>query len=149
VSSSVASTERLLALESRCLTPRCRQPVGSTSTALTKLMDKVLWSRAGERRFTREKIVAGPSQPALSVSQMSPNWVRTLGKYPLPVESSPWRRDAITQQFATMGGQAEVRLLEGKPLITDNGQILLDVTGLEIGRSTGLRDPGEPRGQAW
>jgi ribose 5-phosphate isomerase A len=31
-----------------------------------------------------------------------------------------------------MGGQARVRLNGGQPLVTDNGQIILDVTGLQI-----------------
>jgi len=38
----------------------------------------------------------------------------------------------ITRQFAALGGQATVRLKDGKPLVTDNGQHILDVTGLRI-----------------
>ena len=38
----------------------------------------------------------------------------------------------VIRQFAAMGGQAQVRLNGGKPLVTDNGQIILDVTGLKI-----------------
>jgi len=38
----------------------------------------------------------------------------------------------ITQQFAALGGRAQVRLKGDQPLVTDNGQILLDVTGLQI-----------------
>jgi hypothetical protein len=38
----------------------------------------------------------------------------------------------ISQQFAELGGQARVRMVGGQPLLTDNGQILLDVTGLDI-----------------
>jgi ribose 5-phosphate isomerase A len=38
----------------------------------------------------------------------------------------------ITRQFAAMGGTATVRLKDGKPLVTDNGQHILDVTGLRI-----------------
>ena len=31
-----------------------------------------------------------------------------------------------------MGGQATLRLKDGQPLVTDNGQQVLDVTGLQI-----------------
>ena len=31
-----------------------------------------------------------------------------------------------------MGGQARIRMKEGAPLVTDNGQQILDVTGLRI-----------------
>jgi ribose 5-phosphate isomerase A len=35
-------------------------------------------------------------------------------------------------QFAALGGTPTVRLKDGKPLVTDNGQHILDVTGLRI-----------------
>ncbi len=38
----------------------------------------------------------------------------------------------IINQFAAMGGAAQVRLKDGKPLVTDNGQYIVDVTGLQI-----------------
>ena len=38
----------------------------------------------------------------------------------------------IINQFAAMGGVAQVRLKDGKPLVTDNGQYIVDVTGLQI-----------------
>ena len=38
----------------------------------------------------------------------------------------------ITRQFAALGGVAALRLKEGVPLVTDNGQHILDVTGLKI-----------------
>ena len=38
----------------------------------------------------------------------------------------------VARQFAAMGGKAVVRLKDGAPLVTDNGQHILDVTGLQI-----------------
>ena len=38
----------------------------------------------------------------------------------------------LVRQFAALGGQAQVRLKDGRPLVTDNGQHILDVTGLQI-----------------
>jgi ribose 5-phosphate isomerase A len=36
------------------------------------------------------------------------------------------------RQFAALGGQAQIRQKDGQPLVTDNGQIIVDVTGLKI-----------------
>ena len=38
----------------------------------------------------------------------------------------------VIQQFATMGGVGTIRLKDGKPLVTDNGQHIIDVLGLQI-----------------
>jgi ribose 5-phosphate isomerase A len=38
----------------------------------------------------------------------------------------------ISRQFQAMGGTAKLRLRDGSPLVTDNGQFILDVTGLNI-----------------
>ncbi|TRZ69056.1 MAG: ribose 5-phosphate isomerase A, partial [Comamonadaceae bacterium] len=35
-------------------------------------------------------------------------------------------------QFAAMGGNGAIRLKDGQPLVTDNGQWIVDVTGLTI-----------------
>jgi len=39
----------------------------------------------------------------------------------------------IVRQFQALGGAAKLRLRDGEPLVTDNGQHILDVTGLQIG----------------
>ena len=38
----------------------------------------------------------------------------------------------VIAQFAAMGGNGAVRLKDGQPLVTDNGQWIVDVTGLTI-----------------
>jgi len=38
----------------------------------------------------------------------------------------------IARQFAAMDGVATLRLKDGAPLVTDNGQHILDVRGLRI-----------------
>ena len=44
----------------------------------------------------------------------------------------------IARQFAALGGTATVRLKDGVPLVTDNGQQILDVTGLKISHPLGF-----------
>jgi ribose 5-phosphate isomerase A len=38
----------------------------------------------------------------------------------------------IARRFAAKAGHASLRLKDGQPLVTDNGQHILDVTGLAI-----------------
>jgi ribose 5-phosphate isomerase A len=38
----------------------------------------------------------------------------------------------VMRQFLAMGGSAVVRLKDGQPLVTDNGQHIVDVKGLTI-----------------
>lgn len=87
--------------------------------------------KGGGAALTREKIVAALSRQFVCIADES-KLVQTLGRYPLPVEIIPMSAQRIIAQFAAMGAQAQVRLVDGKPLLTDNGQILLDVTGLLI-----------------
>jgi len=38
----------------------------------------------------------------------------------------------LSRQFAALGGSATVRTKDGAPVLTDNGQQILDVRGLKI-----------------
>jgi len=38
----------------------------------------------------------------------------------------------VMRQFEKLGGMAQVRERDGLPLVTDNGQHIVDVTGLKI-----------------
>ena len=58
--------------------------------------------------------------------------VQALGQFPLPVEVIPMAANHIARRFQAMGGQASLRLKDGQPLVTDNGQHILDVKGLSI-----------------
>jgi ribose 5-phosphate isomerase A len=58
--------------------------------------------------------------------------VQALGAFPLPVEIIPMSAARLSRQFAAMGGNATLRMKDGAPLVTDNGQHILDVRGLQI-----------------
>ncbi|NDP38019.1 MAG: ribose-5-phosphate isomerase RpiA [Rhodoferax sp.] len=87
--------------------------------------------KGGGAALTREKIVAALANQFICIADVS-KLVDTLGRFPLPVEIIPMAAQRLTQQFAALGGRAQVRLKGDQPLVTDNGQILLDVTGLQI-----------------
>ena len=87
--------------------------------------------KGGGAALTREKIVAAQSRRFVCIADAS-KLVDRLGAFPLPVEVIPMAAQRIVRQFAALGGQATLRLKDGQPLVTDNGQHLLDVRGLAI-----------------
>ena len=87
--------------------------------------------KGGGAALTREKIVAAQSRRFVCIADDS-KLVKVLGRFPLPVEVIPMATARVVRQFAEMGGTAQVRMKDGAPLVTDNGQHILDVTGLQI-----------------
>lgn len=87
--------------------------------------------KGGGAALTREKIVAAQSKMFVCIADES-KMVKQLGVFPLPVEVIPMASARIMAQFEKMGGQAQVRTKEGRPLVTDNGQHIIDVKGLSI-----------------
>ena len=87
--------------------------------------------KGGGAALTREKIVAAIAKRFVCIADES-KLVNILGGFPLPVEVIPMAATQIIAQFAAMGGSAKIRLKDGTPLVTDNGQHILDVTGLQI-----------------
>ena len=87
--------------------------------------------KGGGAALTREKIVAAQSKRFICIADASKR-VDALGAFPLPVEVIPMAAARIARQFAALGGAAKLRMKDGAPLVTDNGQHILDVTGLRI-----------------
>ncbi|MDR2127848.1 MAG: ribose-5-phosphate isomerase RpiA [Burkholderiaceae bacterium] len=91
--------------------------------------------KGGGAALTREKIVAALARRFICIADASKR-VPVLGNFPLPVEVIPMAASRIARQFAAgvcgAQGQATLRLKNGQPLITDNGQHILDVSGLRI-----------------
>ena len=87
--------------------------------------------KGGGAALTREKIVAAQSRQFVCIADES-KLVKALGAFPLPVEVIPMASARLARQFQRMGAEARVRLKDGAPLVTDNGQHILDVTGLQI-----------------
>ncbi len=87
--------------------------------------------KGGGAALTREKIVAAQSRRFVCIADET-KLVKALGTFPLPVEVIPMAAARLVRQFQAMGAQARIRLKDGTPLVTDNGQHILDVTGLKI-----------------
>ena len=99
--------------------------------------------KGGGAALTREKIVAAQSRRFVCIADES-KLVKALGAFPLPVEVIPMAAARLARQFQAMGAQARIRLKDGAPLVTDNGQHILDVTGLQIEDPLGFESRGEP-----
>ena len=87
--------------------------------------------KGGGAALTREKIVAAQADQFVCIADAS-KMVQVLGRFPLPVEVIPMAAPEIIRRFSAMGAQAHLRLKDGAPLVTDTGQHLVDVTGLQI-----------------
>ena len=131
VSSSMASTERLQALGIAVLDANEVQQLSVYVDGADEIDGHGYMVKGGGAALTREKIVAALAQRFVCIADESKR-VQVLGRFPLPVEVIPMATQQIARRFAVLGGQAALRLKDGQPLVTDNGQHLLDVTGLHI-----------------
>ncbi len=133
VSSSKASTARLQAL-------------GIEVLDLNEVVDLELYvdgadETDGQRRLikggggalTREKIVAAAARRFVCIVDQS-KVVDVLGRYPLPVEVIPMARELVARKLIPFGGQPKWR----EDFLTDNGNHILDVHGLQITDPLGL-----------
>jgi len=131
VSSSEASTTRLKALGIEVFDSNDVAELSVYIDGADEIDSRGYMIKGGGAALTREKIVAAQSRRFVCIADESKQ-VAKLGKFPVPVEVIPMATQRLIRQFAALGGRATVRLKDGQPLVTDNGQHILDVTGLQI-----------------
>ena len=131
VSSSVASTERLKALGIAVFDANEVSSLSVYIDGADEIDGHGCMVKGGGAALTREKIVAALSKQFVCIADES-KLVQHLGTFPLPVEVIPMAAKRVIAQFATMGGHGAIRMKDGQPLVTDNGQWIVDVTGLTI-----------------
>lgn len=131
VSSSEASTARLKALGIPVFEANAVGELSVYIDGADEIDGQGHMVKGGGAALTREKIVAAQSRRFVCIADDS-KLVKVLGRFPLPVEVIPMATARLVRQFAAMGATAQVRMKDGAPLVTDNGQHILDVTGLQI-----------------
>ena len=131
VSSSEASTARLKALGIPVLEASAVEGLSVYIDGADEIDAKGYMVKGGGAALTREKIVAAMSRRFVCIADES-KMVPVLGAFPLPVEVIPMAAARLARQFDGLGGSARLRIKDGQPLVTDNGQHILDVTGLKI-----------------
>ena len=134
VSSSVAPTERLRAIGVKVFDLNEVESLSVYIDGADEIDHGGSMIKGGGAALTREKIVAAQSRRFVCIVDES-KLVDALGRFPVPVEVIPMATQRIARLFAAMGGVAKIRMKDGGPLVTDNGQHILDVSGLRI------RDP--------
>ncbi|MDQ2070363.1 ribose-5-phosphate isomerase RpiA [Natronospira bacteriovora] len=91
--------------------------------------------KGGGGALTREKIIAAASRKFVCIADRS-KLVRALGAFPLPVEVIPMARSYVARKLKALGGIPNWR--EG--FVTDNGNQIIDVSGLTISEPIKLED---------
>ncbi|MCB1935233.1 MAG: ribose-5-phosphate isomerase RpiA [Nitrosomonas sp.] len=84
-------------------------------------------TKGGGGALTREKIVAAVAKKFICITDQS-KLVNILGNFPLPIEVIPMARSYVAREITLLGGQPALR----QGFITDNGNVILDVHGLQI-----------------
>ncbi|MBU1352211.1 MAG: ribose-5-phosphate isomerase RpiA [Gammaproteobacteria bacterium] len=131
VSSSVASTERLKALGIEVFDANQVESLSVYIDGADEIDGTGNMIKGGGAALTREKIVAALARSFVCIADES-KLVQALGQFPLPVEVIPMATHHVARRFEALGAKASVRLKDGAPLVTDNGQHILDVRGLSI-----------------
>lgn len=131
VSSSEASTKRLRERGIRVLDANEVESLAVYVDGADEIDPRGHMIKGGGAALTREKIVASLARRFVCIADAS-KWVPVLGAFALPVEVIPMAAAHIARRFSALGGQAVLRQRDHAPLITDNGQHLLDVSGLRI-----------------
>jgi len=127
VASSIASAERL---KGHGIPVLDLNEVGELSVYVDgadETNEQLHLIKGGGGALTREKIVAGASRKFVCICDES-KLVRMLGAFPLPVEVIPMAQSFVARELVKHGGTPELR----QGFTTDNGNIILDVKGLEI-----------------
>lgn len=83
--------------------------------------------KGGGGALTREKIVAAVAKRFVCIVDGS-KLVPVLGSFPLPIEVIPMARAYVTRELTRIGGTPVLR----QGFVTDNGNLILDVKGLQI-----------------
>ncbi|EHH1280850.1 ribose-5-phosphate isomerase RpiA [Vibrio parahaemolyticus] len=135
VSSSVASTERLKELGIEVF--ECNDVIkldvyvdGADEINPAREMIK-----GGGAALTREKIVAAISEKFVCIVDDT-KAVDVLGQFPLPVEVIPMARSYVARELVKLGGDPAYR----ESVVTDNGNIILDVHNMQITNPKEMED---------
>ncbi|MEL0630174.1 ribose-5-phosphate isomerase RpiA [Psychromonas aquatilis] len=83
--------------------------------------------KGGGAALTREKIVSAVAKQFICIVDDTKN-VDILGDFPLPVEVIPMARSYVARELVKLGGDPVYRT----GVVTDNGNVILDVHNLQI-----------------
>jgi len=127
VSSSIQSTEKMRALGIEVLDLNDIESFSVYVDGADEINPAHQMIKGGGAALTREKIVAAVAQKFICIVD-STKQVDVLGNFPLPVEVIPMARNYVARELVKLGGRPVWR----EAVVTDNGNIILDVFDLKI-----------------
>ena len=127
VSSSVQSTEKLLALGIPVLDLNDVDSFSVYVDGADEINGQKHMIKGGGAALTREKIVAAVAERFICIVDTTKQ-VEVLGKFPLPVEVIPMATAYVARELTKLGGRPVLRA----GVTTDNGNVILDVHDLQI-----------------
>lgn len=127
VSSSQVSTERLEAAGIEVFELNNVDSLGIYVDGADEVTEHKHMIKGGGAALTREKIVAAVADTFVCIVDDSKQ-VPVLGKFPLPVEVVPMARSYVARELVKLGGDPVYR----QGVVTDNGNVILDVHNFEI-----------------
>ena len=133
VSSSEASTEKLKALGIEVFELNDVSSLDVYVDGADEIDPHNEMIKGGGAALTREKIVSAVAKQFVCIVDESKE-VTTLGAFPLPVEVIPMARSYVARELVKLGGDPVYR--EG--VVTDNGNVILDVHNLDISNAKEL-----------
>ncbi|MDR0219389.1 MAG: ribose-5-phosphate isomerase RpiA [Enterobacteriaceae bacterium] len=127
VSSSEASTEKLKSLGIPVFDCNEVDSLGIYVDGADEINAHKQMIKGGGAALTREKIIAAIAKKFICIIDESKQ-VDVLGKFPLPVEVIPMARAYVARELVKLGGTPVYR----QNVVTDNGNVILDVHNLAI-----------------
>lgn len=135
VSSSEASTLRLKALGIPVMDLNEVDSFDVYIDGADEINGQMEMIKGGGAALTREKIVAAVAKRFVCIVD-SGKVVEVMGRFPLPVEVIPMAREFVARELRKLGGEPVYR----SGVITDNGNQILDVHGLQITNAKQLEE---------
>ena len=135
VASSIASADRL---KSHGIPVMDLNEAGELSVYVDgadETNDQLHLIKGGGGALTREKIVAAASRKFVCICDES-KLVKVMGTFPLPLEVIPMAQSYVAREIVKLGGIPELR----QGFTTDNGNIIIDIRGLDIMEPRKLED---------
>jgi ribose 5-phosphate isomerase A len=127
VSSSVASTEKLQALGIEVIDLNDAAEIPVYIDGADESNHQLELIKGGGAALSREKIIAAVANKFVCIADES-KYVETLGAFPLPIEVLPMARSHVARELVKLGGDPVYR----HGVVTDNGNVILDLHNLEI-----------------
>jgi ribose 5-phosphate isomerase A len=135
VSSSEASTEKLKALGIEIFDLNSVDNLSVYVDGADEINHQKDMIKGGGAALTREKIVAAVAKKFVCIVD-STKQVEVMGDFPLPVEVIPMARSYVARELVKLGGDPTYRT----GVITDNGNVILDVYNLQITDAKALEE---------